>query len=90
MIFDRKLSVREAEAAHPGIVDQRARRWPALAKPFGGLNPEWESLKAGLRPGDEIWTFGSTPESCERFAGRQGVALIRDGAVVAEIVTLMT
>ena len=90
MIFDRRVSVHEAEAAHPGLADERARSWPALAKPFGGSNPAWESLKAGLRPGDEIWTFASPPESRERFAGRQGVALVRDGAVVAEIVTLMT
>jgi hypothetical protein len=59
----RKISVEEAEAANSGIGDERVTRSPELALPFGGLSGEWESLKAAIRPGDEIWTFAAPADS---------------------------
>jgi hypothetical protein len=34
----KKITVAEAEAEHPGVRDQRAQRYPELARPFGALN----------------------------------------------------
>jgi hypothetical protein len=42
--LDRKISVEEAEAAHPGIRDERVLRFPEAAKPFGFQNAEWHRL----------------------------------------------
>ncbi|MGO9008410.1 MAG: hypothetical protein ACLQIQ_20490 [Beijerinckiaceae bacterium] len=84
-----KISVAEAEAAHPGVNDERLSRHPELAKPFGGLNRQWEALKSEMEPGDEIWTFSNPADYWEHLAGRAGVALVRHGKAVKTIVTLM-
>lgn len=60
-----------------------------LRRPFGFLNPKWESLKAKMLPGDEIRRFSSDEASWQALGGRMGVALIRDGKVVDEIITLL-
>jgi hypothetical protein len=73
--LDKKISIEEAEAAHPGISDERVMRLPKLAKPFGGQGRQWESLKAEIKPGDEIWTFAAPADHWKNSAGRAGVAL---------------
>jgi len=80
--LQKPISVAEAEAAYPGIRDDRVKRFPDAAKPFGFMNAEWESLKAEMQPGDELWTFSSPPESWQDLAGRAGIALVRNGAPV--------
>jgi hypothetical protein len=85
-----KITVAEAEAAHPGIRDERVRRFPDAAKPFGFNNDKWESLKSAMKPGDELWTFSSSAKSFEDLAGRSGIVLLRSGEAVAEVVTLVT
>lgn len=60
----------------------------ALLKPFGYSNGEWEALKASMQPGDELWTFASSLASWRALAGRAGVALVRDGKIVATIITM--
>jgi hypothetical protein len=85
----KKISVAEAEAEHPGVRDERARRFPELAKPFGALNAKWEALKARMQPNDELWTFSSPPRTWEDLAGRAGVALVRDGQAIEIIVTML-
>jgi hypothetical protein len=77
--LDRKISVEEAEAAHPGIRDERVLRFPEAAKPFGFQNAEWEALKAEIKVGD----------SWEHLAGRGGIALRRNGKSIKVIVTIM-
>ena len=57
--------------------------------PFNKLNSRWERLKSSFQEGDQIWTFSSSSESAEHFAGRSGVAVVRDGRVVDCIVTRM-
>ena len=47
------------------------------SKPFGFQHGEWEAQKAELKPGDELWTFTSPPESWKRLMGRAGIALVR-------------
>lgn len=87
--LDKKIGVEEAEAAYPGISDERVTRFSELAKPFGGQSREWESLKAAIKPGDEIWTFAAPADDWKNLAGRAGVALVRDGHPIMAIVTLM-
>jgi hypothetical protein len=71
-------------------VDCRSpERVAALLKPFGYSNSEWEQLKAGMQPGDELWTFTSSPASWRALAGSAGIAMVRDGRIVATIVTMM-
>jgi hypothetical protein len=84
-----KTTVAEAEAANPGIMDDRVTRFPEAAKPFGFQNQEWEKFKALIAPGDELRKFSSPAESWEHLAGRAGVALVRDGVPIKIIVTLM-
>ena len=79
-----KISVAEAEAANPGISDDRVRRFPEAAKPFGFQNRDWEAFKAAMKPGDEIWTF-ATPWHTR--AGSVGIALVRDGSPVKVLTT---
>jgi hypothetical protein len=80
--LQKSISVAEAEAAYPGITDDRIKRFPDAAKPFGFKNAEWETLKAEMRPGDELWTFSSPPASWQDLAGRAGIALVRNGAPI--------
>jgi hypothetical protein len=83
------ITVAEAEAAYPGITDDRAQRFPDAAKPFGFENGEWEALKAQMLPGDELWTFASPAESWQHLAGRSGIALVRDGNPVKVLLGAM-
>jgi hypothetical protein len=85
----KKITVEEAEAERPGLRDERIKRFPEAAKPFGFQNPAWESLKAEMKPGDEIWTFASPAEDWNNHAGRAGVALVRNGSAIKVLVTIM-
>lgn len=87
--LQKRISVAEAEAAYPGITGERVERFPDAAKPFGFRHREWEKLKALILPGDEIWTFSSPPDSWADLTGRAGVALVRNGAPIRIIVTVM-
>ena len=87
--LEKKISVAEAEAANPGISDERVAKCPEAAKPFGFLHDRWEALKGEMRPGDELWTFSSPPKSWEDLAGRAGIALVRDGKPVSLLVSAM-
>jgi hypothetical protein len=67
--LEKKVSVAEAEAANPGISDERVACSPEAAKPFGFLHNDWEALKAAMRPGDDLWRSppndsGHGPEEC--------------------------
>lgn len=71
-----------------GIPRRSPERVAALLKPFGYSNSEWEALKAAMQPGDELWTFTSSPASWRALAGRAGIAVVRGGRIVATIVTM--
>jgi hypothetical protein len=83
------ISVAQAEAAHPGITDDRVKRFPDAAKPFGFNNANWEALKAEMQRGDELWTYSSSPESWRQLAGRSGIALVRNGTPIKILPGLM-
>jgi hypothetical protein len=87
--LDKKISVAEAEATHPGVADDRVERFPEAAKPFGFQSREWEALKAEMKPGDEIWSFSSPASSWQDLAGRAGVVLVRDGNPIKALVTML-
>ncbi len=80
----RTITVEQAEAENPGVPSV-----PDLAKPFGGVSGQWERLKAAMRPGDELVAFHSPIESWRAFCGRRGVALVRDGETVMEVITML-
>jgi hypothetical protein len=40
--------------------------------------------------GDEFWRFSSPPEQWAALAGRGGIALVRDGRLVAHVVTVLS
>ena len=85
--LDKKISIAEAEAAHPGVNDERVQRMPEIAKPFGFQNKAWQELKAAMQPGDELWTFASPAKSWEDLAGRAGIAVVRNGIPIKALVT---
>ena len=80
-----QLTVDEAESAHQ-VSDERLGPGPV---PFGFMNRDWRALLAQMREGDEFWEFCSPPESWEHLAGREGIALVREGKVIGTILTLM-
>ena len=85
----RRITIAEAEAEYTprGEDLERVREWPELKKPFGFLNGEWEELKSQMQEGDELWQFCTDKESWDHLFGREGIELVRDGEVIASIVT---
>jgi hypothetical protein len=83
--LQKRVTVAETEAAH---MVQSDRLGPD-AVPFGFQNGGWRALLAEMRDGDELWEFSSSRESWEHLAGRAGIALVRDGKVVASLVTML-
>jgi hypothetical protein len=79
----RQLSVPQAEAAFA----IRLEGYGPDPIPFGFLCPEWERLKAKMRPGDELWEFeGYWP----RGDHIRGVKLMRHGKMIDAIGAEMT
>jgi hypothetical protein len=87
--LDKKITIAEAEAGHPGINDERVQRFPDAAKPFGFKNGQWEAIKAAMQPGDELWTFASPAKSWEDLAGRAGIAVVHDGNPIMVLTTML-
>lgn len=65
----------EAEHMHGGSV------------PFGQHNGAWEAIKGQMHPGDQLWRFRNSDGYWQMGFGAAGVALVRDGVVVASLVT---
>ncbi len=87
--LQQKTTLEQVEAENtPKASKERVAKFPVLAKPFGFQNPDWETLKALMQPGDEIWTFSSPGESWAALAGRAGIAIVRQGRVIGAIVTM--
>jgi hypothetical protein len=87
--LEKKVSVEEAEALHPGVHDERTARMPEIGKPFGFMHGQWEALKAQMQAGDELWTFRSPDQSWQDLAGRAGVVLVRNGVPIKALTTMM-
>jgi hypothetical protein len=77
---------RRRSRAEKGRGDLREQ---ALRRPMGFSNEAWERLKAEMRPGDELWEFCSARSSWDQLTGMAGYELIRDGTVVAALISRM-
>ncbi len=49
----------------------------------------WQVLKSLLQPGDELYEFSTDQESWDALAGRAGIHVVRDGEIVATIITML-
>ena len=76
--LDQEISVEQAEAQN--MVD---------GIPFGVNSSAWKRLKDSLQGGGRLWTYCSSYESFKALAGRCGFAIVRDGRVVMQLVTIM-
>jgi hypothetical protein len=56
---------------------------------IGSPGPRWDAFKKQVQPGDRIVMFSSPRDHWANLAGREGIALVRDNTIVAEIITLM-
>jgi hypothetical protein len=76
--LDQEVSIEQAEAKNmvEGI-------------PFGASSAEWKRLRDSLQGGDSLWTYCSPIESFKALAGRCDIAIVRDGRVVMQLVTIM-
>ena len=54
---------------------------------LGYRSDDWMHLKEQVREGDEVWLFCSPSEYWDRLCGREGFALVRQGAIVGSILT---
>lgn len=79
-----KVTVGDAEKAHMVTIRESGQEIP-----FGYNNAAWERLLSQMQKGDELWEFNSDDQSWDSLAGRAGLALVRDGEVVTDIITMM-
>ncbi|HRH50222.1 MAG TPA: DUF4263 domain-containing protein [Panacibacter sp.] len=49
---------------------------------------EWKNFK-DIKAGDELWNYSSSPESWRALAGRAGIAVVRNGQMIQQILTMM-
>lgn len=81
----KKVTVEEAEAEH--LV--RNKELGPEPVPFGFMYQDWKQLLAAMQPGDELWEFNSPEDTWKHLAGRAGFAVVRDGNLIASLVTMM-
>lgn len=55
-----------------------------------GLNFEASAYRIAAIPGDEIWSWSSSPESWESLGGRAGRLIARDGMVIGARLDIMS
>ncbi len=48
----------------------------------GGADGVTDEDRANLQPGDELWRFRSPEQTWRSLSGREGIAILRGGAVV--------
>jgi hypothetical protein len=46
-------------------------------------SPQWRAFLGNFQTGDELWNFRSPPATWPRKVGAAGIAIVRDGRVVA-------
>lgn len=80
-----QTTVEEAEREHLVKTD----RLGPNPVPFGFIHGQWLKFKDQIRQGDQLWKFCSSGESWGHLAGREGLCIVRDGEIVASIITCM-
>ena len=73
----RKTTVEGAEARYPG-----------LKRPSSRIYDDWQELLRAMKPGDEIFFFFSAMYTWQSLCGRGGIALLRNGKVVRQVVVI--
>lgn len=68
---------------------EREDKIKTLRGEFGGLLKDWLVLEGMVQDQDEIWLYETPFEYWESLCGESGVALVRDGEVIAQVVTEM-
>jgi hypothetical protein len=76
-MFAERESIYPVEWLQERITAEEAERMQTHA--------QWETLRASMQPGDELWTFASPAESWQRLAGRSGIALVRNKKSCAQL-----
>lgn len=80
----KRLTVEQAEADNSGEIQGNA-------VPFGVKNSEWVRLVSKIRSGDQLYAYRESPPRHSRAFKNaipsEGVALVRDGDVVAQVAT---
>ena len=57
--------------------------------PFGYNNIQWRNVVKMMEDGDRLYEFRSPDETWKCFDGKEGVALVRSGKIIADIVILL-
>lgn len=79
-----RLSVDEIELLElAGLAKTNAD--PAV--PFGYMNAEWQEFQALAQEGDEFWSYSSPQKHWSACRGSAGYVLLREGRVVASLIT---
>jgi hypothetical protein len=66
-----------------------AERLKKLRSPFGYGNGAWESLKAQMQPGDELWEFCTPKATWDQGMGSAGYQLVRGDVIICTMVVRM-
>jgi hypothetical protein len=78
----KRLTIEQAEADN---FDEAATN----AVPFGTKNSEWVRLVSKIRDGDQLYAYRESPprhsKAFRNAIPSEGVALVRDGEVVAQV-----
>ncbi|SHH97360.1 hypothetical protein [Desulfofustis glycolicus] len=85
--FRDDLSRDEVELQHPSRAAENLGKKTTIQEVEDeyGLGFEWEKLKPFIRNNDELWAYDTDQESWDHLAGESGVALVRDGEIIASI-----
>jgi len=77
-----EISIENAETANVVKIDSRN-------VPFGYSNSQWLYILEIMEEGDRLFEFRSPEESWKCFAGIEGIALVRNGEIVADLAILL-
>lgn len=77
-----EISIADAEADNVVRIEGRAI-------PFGKNNGQWNIILQLMQEGDRLFTFRSPDDTWGNYTGKEGVALVRNGAIISDIVKLL-
>ena len=73
----------------PVDIDEKESDWLDKPGPYGVPREAWIKMKSQMVEGDDIRAFSAPEDYWKNLAGRAGYALVREGKVIASIVTMM-
>ena len=76
--------------AQTTVEEIEAERWktkPNKGEPVRPQTARWIAFKTQIRAGDEVWRYSSPPDSWVGMIGTAGIAIVRDGGIVATFET---